>query len=335
MKRVIVCGFGFMGQNHAANIFLHPDLELAAVVDSRPKAEIRPVKGNIATAEFDWDRLNDIPFYTTLSEALEQCPSDAVLIASPTAFHVPLALEAIKHGKNVFVEKPLCFSLEEAASIQAALEGKNLVFQVGHCVRFLQEYKLLASAVRENQYGKLKSLKLTRMTGTPNWGVWKDLQISLVSTAGPLFDLNIHDIDYALSLTGEPDEMTVQIRPESETMFQTVWQYRNGTAVQIEGGFIKPSTLPFRSGFFAVFDHAVMEFDSRFGNKVVLSTETESSEINTKAERSNYVEELVEFASAMETGSPVQCNAEEAIRTVRCCGELKNLLEKPAQCVNV
>ena len=326
MKRVIVCGFGFMGQNHTANIFRHPELELAAVVDSRPKAEIKPVKGNIATAEFDWTRLNDIPFFGTLSGALAQCTADAVLIASPTEFHVPLSLEAIEHGKHVFVEKPLCFTLEEASSLQTALAGKNLVFQVGHCVRFLQEYKLLASAVRKNQYGKLKSLKLSRMTGTPNWGVWKDLQISLVSTAGPLFDLNIHDIDYALSLTGEPDEMTVQTRPESETMFQTVWQYKNGTAVQIEGGFIKPSTVPFRCGFTAVFENAVMEYDSRFGSKIILSAETGSSEIETAAGHSNYYDELAEFASAMETGSPVQCNAGEAIRTVRCCCRLKSLL---------
>ena len=328
MKRVIVCGFGFMGQNHAANIFLHPDLELAAVVDSRPKNQIQPVKGNIATAQFDWTQLDDIPFYTTLSAALEQCSADAVLIASPTAFHVPLALEAIKYGKHVFVEKPLCFTLEEAASVQSALAGKDLVFQVGHCVRFKREYRMLASAVRENRYGKLKSLKLTRMTGTPNWGVWKDLQISLTATAGPLFDLNIHDIDYALSLTGEPDEMTVKTRPESETMFQTVWQYDGGTAVQIEGGFIKPSTLPFRSGFTAVFEHAVMEYDSRFGNKIMLSAETGFTEINTETERSNYYDEIAEFASAMETGAPVQCDAEEAIRTVRCCCRLKSLFEQ-------
>ncbi len=327
MKRIIVCGFGFMGQNHTANIFRHPDLELAAVVDSRPREEIKPVKGNVATAEIDWNLLKDIPFYTNLSEALEQCPADAVLIASPTTIHVPLSLAAIEHGKHVFVEKPLCFSLVEAASIQSALEGKNLVFQVGHCVRFQREYKMLGTAVRENRYGKLKFLNLIRMTGTPNWGVWKDLQISLVSTAGPLFDLNIHDIDFALSLAGEPDSITIQRCPESDTLFRAAWQYRNGTVLQIEGGFIKPSTVPFRSGFTAVFDHAVMEYDSRFGSRIMLSTEKEFSVINTETERSNYYDELAEFASAMETGSPVQSNAEEAIRTVRCCCRLKSLFE--------
>lgn len=332
MKRIIVCGFGFMGQNHTANILKNPDLELAAIVDSRPQMEIKPVKGNAATAEFDWNLLNDIPFYTKLSDALEQCPTDAVLIASPTTFHVPLALEAIKHGKHVFVEKPLCFSMEETVLIESALKGKNLVFQVGHCVRFRREYQLLGSTVRGKKYGNLKFLKLIRMTGTPNWGVWKNLQISLTSTAGPLFDLNIHDIDFALSLKGEPDEMTVQTRPESDTLFQTVWKYRNGTVMQIEGGFLKPSTLPFRSGFIAVFDHAVMEFDSRLGSRVMLSTEAECTEINTIMERSNYYEELAEFSEAIGKGTPVQCDANEAIRTIRCCSVLKDIIEKNTKC---
>ena len=327
MKRVIVCGFGFMGQTHAANILSVPGLELAAVVDARPRTEIKPVKGNIATAELDWDRLKTIPFHTALPEALKACPADAVVIASPTAFHVPLALEALGNGKHVFVEKPLCFTLEETASIQSALAGKNLVFQVGHCVRFQREYQLLGAAFRERKYGALNSLKLTRMTGTPNWGVWKDMPISPTSTAGPLFDLNIHDIDFALSLAGEPDEMAVHPLPGSDTLFQTVWKYRNGSVVQIEGGFRKPSALPFRAGFVAVFDHAVMEYDSRLGSRIMLSAETGYSEIDTKTERSSYYDELAEFASSMETGSPVQCNADEAVRTVRCCCRLKSLLD--------
>ena len=71
MKRVIVCGFGFMGQNHTANVLRCKDLELAAVVDSTPKSEIKPVKGNVSTGAFDWNKLQDIQFYPSLSEALD------------------------------------------------------------------------------------------------------------------------------------------------------------------------------------------------------------------------------------------------------------------------
>ena len=326
MKRVVVCGFGFMGQTHAANIFHHPDLELAAVADARPKAEIKPVKGNIATAVLDWARLENIPFHASLSEALGQCSADAVLIASPTAFHAPLALEAIAHGKHVFVEKPLCFTMEEAASIRAALAGKDIVFQVGHCVRYMREYQLLAEAVRSGEHGRLKFLKLLRMTGIPNWGAWKNQPLSPFSTAETLFDLTIHDIDFALSLAGEPDETTLRTLPGAETLFQSVWQYRTGPVVQIEGGFANPSSVPFRAGFTAVFERAVMEYDSRLGHKVVLSAEAGSSAIDAETERSCYYDELAEFSAAMETGSPVRCGAEDAVRTVRRCCQLKSLL---------
>ena len=60
-----------------------------------------------------------------------------------------------------------------------------------------------------------------------------------------------------------------------------------------------------------------MEYDSRLGHKVVLSAEAGSSAIDAETERSCYYDELAEFSAAMETGSPVRCGAEDAVRTVR------------------
>ena len=329
MKRIIVCGFGFMGQNHTANIFRHPDLELAAVVDSRPREEIKPIKGNVATAEIDWNLLNGIPFYTTLSEAMEQCPADAVLIASPTRFHFPLAMDAITAGKHVFVEKPLCFSLDEGTALLQAIQGKNLVFQVGHCVRFMPAYRTLRNVFLEQTYGKLRFLKFQRMTGTPNWGAWKNLDVSLTSVSGPLFDLNIHDIDYALSLQGLPTRMSAAKTASFDSIFHSEWSYPDCT-IQIEGGFMLPSTLPFRSAFFAVFDHAVLEYDSRTGNSISVSSEKDCSNTVCSAPHSSYYEELDEFASAMIYGTPVQCAPQDGFNAVKTCYELKALLERNA-----
>jgi len=326
MKRVIVCGFGFMGQNHAGNIFQCKDLELAAVVDSTPKSEIKPVKGNLATESFDWEKLKDIPFYPSLSDALDHCEADAVLIATPTRFHIPLALEAVSRGKHVFVEKPLCFDLKEAEAIKKAMAGKNLVFQVGHCVRFQSEYRILREFCRDKRYGELKYLKLYRMTGKPNWGVWKNLDTSISSASGPLFDLCIHDVDYALSLLGEPDDVAVQRPDHSDTVFTADWKYSNGSRIEVGGGFMLPSTLPFRAGFFAVFEHAAMEFDSRFGDKLVLSTDQESQVIDCTGEKNLYLAEIMEFASSMMSGTPAQCGLEDGFKAVAWCHRLKDML---------
>lgn len=326
MKRVIVCGFGFMGQNHAGNIFRCKDLELAAVVDSTPKSEIKPVKGNVATDAFDWEKLKDIPFFPSLSEALDRSDADAVLIATPTRFHVPLALEAVAHGKHVFVEKPLCFSLEDGETLKKAMAGKDLVFQVGHCVRFKNEYRILREACADKRCGKLKYLKLYRLTGTPNWGAWKNLDKSIPSASGPIFDLCIHDIDYALSLMGEPKSVSARKADYSDTVFTADWEYSGGCRVEIEGGFMLPSPLPFRTGFFAVFEHAAMEYDSRLGDKITLSTDQESKVVDSSMEETIYQAELAEFVSAITTGTPVQCGLDGGFKAIKWSHRLKDLL---------
>lgn len=328
MRRIIVCGFGFMGQNHAANILRCPDLELAAVVDPVPKSAVRPVRGNQNTSGPDPEKLRDIPFFSELSRALEQCPADAVLIATPVRFHARAALEAAAAGKHVFVEKPLCFSLEEGAELQEALREKKLTFQVGHNLRFQKMYRVLRQFVREGTCGKLKALKLHRLTGTPDWGAWRELDVSLTSLSGPLFDLDIHDFDFALSLLGEPARMTAERMPGTDALFRTVWSYPGKCEVLIEGGFTRPSALPFRCGFAAVFERAVLEYDSRLGEKILLAGEDGCSAIDCTSPDSSYYEELLAFSSAMHRGTPVQCGLAEGLRALEICFRLKALLEK-------
>lgn len=327
-KRVIVCGFGFMGQNHAANILHSDTLELAAVVDSTPKSVLKPVTGNIAAGAFDWEKLSDTPFFASLSAALAACPADAVLIAAPTDAHLPLALEAAVKGKHIFVEKPLCFVPEDAKPLKLELAGKDLVFQVGHCVRFAGAYKLLRTLCKEGKFGRLRHLKLYRFTGRPNWGAWRNLEVSLTSATGPLFDLCIHDIDYALSLAGEPDSVKADPTRESDCTFRTVWKYRNdGCSIEIEGGFMMPSPVPFRCGFTAVFDHAAAEYDSRLGEKVVISRDDGGESVDCMMENSVYMDEIAEFAAAMIDGKAVSCGFDDGIRAVTYCHKIKKLLE--------
>lgn len=64
-------------------------------------------------------------------DLLEQADVDGVIIATPDFWHVPVLLEAIKAGKDVYVEKPLAWSLDEAKSARDAVRASDRIVQVG------------------------------------------------------------------------------------------------------------------------------------------------------------------------------------------------------------
>ena len=324
MKKIILAGFGFMGQTHAANICSLPGVELAAVVDRVPKEQLRPVSGNIRTERIEWSKIRDIPFFSTLEEALNCCEADALVIATPTRFHAESILTGIRYGKHIFVEKPLCFSLEDAFEIRKQLDGTGLIFQVGYCVRFMQEYRYLASLINSREYGKLRFLQLYRYTGTPAWGDWKNPDQQDVSRSA-LFDLNIHDIDFMLSVLGEPKKVTLNSAVQKRfgnAVTDSTWEFADEHLGRIEGGFFPPSTLPFCSGYLAVFDNISLEYRSAAG-AVVARHGAEKNDILTFEQDNNaYREEMRAFADSMIHGAQVQCGIEEGLQTLIWCHKL-------------
>jgi predicted dehydrogenase len=66
---------------------------------------------------------------------LEEASLDAVIICSPAQTHAEAVLDALDHGLDVFVEKPMCITLADADRIVAARERTGKVVQVGYMKR--------------------------------------------------------------------------------------------------------------------------------------------------------------------------------------------------------
>lgn len=324
-KKILICGFGFMGQNHAATVFNSDDMELVGAVNPPIGRPQKPVTGNLDVNKFDWNKLADIPFYMSMPEAFDKCDFDAVLICSPTVWHASNAIECIKRGKAVFLEKPLCANSTEAADMIAELEKKNTVFHVGHCVRFFPEYRYLKQLCRENTCGKLKHLKLVRKTGVPSWGEWKNKDTSIGSVSGPVFDLNIHDVDFALHLAGVPQSVDAARETYAEKLFRSHWQYADGLTVEIEGGFANQSCYPFRAGFTAVFEEAVLEFNTLAAQPLVLSNNDKSVPVETDGV-DGYFLELRAFADELSGKTQEHCSIQEAARAIEYCEKIISCL---------
>lgn len=74
--------------------------------------------------------------YADYQQMLDDPSVEAVIIATTDAFHVPLALMALRAGKHVLCEKPLGVTVEECEELSQAVKTSGKVFQVGHMKRF-------------------------------------------------------------------------------------------------------------------------------------------------------------------------------------------------------
>jgi predicted dehydrogenase len=138
MIRLVLCGHGVRGTQWAEAIGADPGAELAAIVDVNPAA----------TA-------GDIPFYTTLSSALDGVRADAVLLATPPEYHAGDVLMAVERGLPVLCEKPLTEDLAEAVSLVEAVDRAHGTLLVGMNFRFLPVSERVRRMVSSRELGNV------------------------------------------------------------------------------------------------------------------------------------------------------------------------------------
>jgi len=178
--KVAVVGIGSIGKHHVRNYFEIPEAELVAIADINEKAA--------SVAEKYKAR-----FYQDFQEMLEKEDVDAVSVAVPTNLHATVALEVIKRGKHLLIEKPIAATLADAKRIIEAARGKGIKLSVGHLERFNPVIINLKELMKSGELGEIISINVKRVGLPP------------VSTGGMdvITDLAIHDIDIINYLLGE------------------------------------------------------------------------------------------------------------------------------------
>ena len=114
---------------------------------------------------------------------------DMVDIVTPTLSHHKMAMLSLKHGKQVFIEKPIANNVDEANEITDFAKANNLLGQVGHVERFNPAFKAAISSITDPMFIESHRLSEFNPRGT-------DVPVVL--------DLMIHDIDIVLSLVKSP-----------------------------------------------------------------------------------------------------------------------------------
>ncbi|HET6217185.1 MAG TPA: Gfo/Idh/MocA family oxidoreductase [Acidobacteriaceae bacterium] len=185
---VAVFGAGNFGRNH---LRIYRQLEqsgagvrLAAIVDNDPgtAGKLREEEG--------------LTVFSSPEECLQACREgrlhlDAVSICVPTSAHYSVASQALAHGLDVLLEKPIAVTLAEAdALVEQALASRQIL-QVGLLERFNPAVTAAQSLVNGPMFFEAHRLSVFHR---------RALDVDVV------LDLMIHDLDIVLSLVRSPVE---------------------------------------------------------------------------------------------------------------------------------
>ena len=85
---------------------------------------------------------------------------DVVLVATPDHWHVPVALAAVRAGKDVYLEKPMGLSLEQDQALRAAVGRHGRVFQFGTQQRSSRNFRFACELALNGRIGKLHTINV-------------------------------------------------------------------------------------------------------------------------------------------------------------------------------
>jgi predicted dehydrogenase len=153
--KTAIVGTGFMGKVHAENVRRLGNVEIAAVVGSRPERAEK------------FAETMGIPLATgNLQDVLNDKAITAVHICTPNVDHYPMSLAAIEAGKAVLCEKPMTMNVDEARRLVEAAKAKKVLNCVQHNLRY---YPVLQQVRQMIAHGELGDILIVQGTYSQDW----------------------------------------------------------------------------------------------------------------------------------------------------------------------
>ena len=204
-------GLGQQGRSDFRSFASCPGVQVAACcdVDSIKRERFRlDVTG--------WQKQNGMnercDMYEFYEDLLDRKDIDAVEIATPDHWHALIAIGALDAGKDVYVQKPLAYTITEGLAVQTAVRRNGRILQMGSQQRSSAEFQQAIKVVREGGIGHINEVHVRvgdppTPFNLPEMPVPANLNFNL--WLGPLNNPKIHyhpDICPVVSLDPRQDE---------------------------------------------------------------------------------------------------------------------------------
>ena len=191
---VAVVGCGLIGSRRAATAAADPRCELRLVIDTNADAAGSLAQKYDARTASDW------------RAALEDDSVGIVAVATPNAFLRDVAVNALRSGRHVLVEKPMGKDAADAAAIAAAAQASGKILKVGFNHRYhgalMKAHDLFASGA----IGTLVNIRARYGHGARPGYEHEWRADPALAGGGELTDQGAHLIDLTLWLAGKPRE---------------------------------------------------------------------------------------------------------------------------------
>ncbi len=185
MVNVALLGCGRWGSNHLRTL---ARLRGSGIVGKISVVDIsETVRNQAELADFTATNIDDVD-------------ADLVIIATPSNLHSKQAIEMIRKGKHVLVEKPLGKSEYEAAEVISTAQENGKILTVGLLLRFHPALSIVQNLISTGKLGRIESMRFVRRsTRTP------------ASRNNVIEALGVHGIDMVCHLMGEVEPSAINV----------------------------------------------------------------------------------------------------------------------------
>ena len=259
--KIGVVGAGHLGKHHIKHLSNHKGVDFVGVFDTNEDS-----LKNICD-EFSVKPLQ------SLEELISLC--EAVNIVTPTNTHFDIARKFLNQKKDVFIEKPLTNTVEEALSLINLAKTNECIVQVGHIERFNPTINKLKELVDNPHYIEIERLAPFQARGT---------EVPVV------LDLMVHDIDLILEMVNSPLESIqasgAKMMSNSIDLAHANIKFQNGVVANLKSSRIAQNYVrkirTYQKNFYSITDLMIPQIEL-YGLKHhnAFSKELKSQEVET------------------------------------------------------
>lgn len=222
--KIAVVGYGGMGGWHTDRIREMEKFELKGIYDIDPaRIELAKSKG--------------IPTYASFEDVLNDDEVEIITIATWNDVHKPLAIAAMRAGKNVISEKPVTLSVADLKDMIAVAKETGKLFTVHQNRRWDDDYLTVKNIVDKNILGKVFRIE-SKVQGSR--GIPGDWRKEKGHGGGMVYDWGVHLLDQALTMNDKNKLLSVYAQTthitndECDDGFYAEMRFENGLSFLVE-----------------------------------------------------------------------------------------------------